>query len=712
MKRMVCVLLLLALCLSLCACGEKKEKTEPPQAVGGVDPVTGAWQGQGGCYCTEPLELPKGAGVRFCHEGQIYAMGNPSMGETIVYRDGEELFRYAGMAFTVSRGEDGIWVQDEERSETGDTLVLSLYSFEGAYQETLRLELPAGCFSLGMAAAGDKLYLKCSDTLRVYDREGKLLCVIPHEEFQGDLLRGGDGELYFLTERENGSGGVISTIDTEQGCLTELLSWDRGFVGSGDEESPFLLILPEGLYRMDREGQTRPLVLWDECLLSVSGITQTQALGDGRFLLGGLFAEPLLLIPAQPEDIKPRTMLTLAVLATQDALDYEPDPTTYYANVAHSISAFNAQRTDCYVKLLDLSEGGSLTAEQALTRLNTQILSGQVPDMLVLNGSLSPFAFLRQGLLRDLAQDLEADPDLSAADLVLAQAIEHDCGGLYLMTDCFSIETRLGLRSRFGEAWGWSFADYHRIDAEMTDGKMTIYNLTRDYFLENSASRYLRQAIDWKNGTCDFENPDFVSLLEACRDIRETPEDPENMIFGMNLLGDGVEATDLVMLNDATDLAKECRRVGQSVSVIGWPTPDGSCGTDFGISYPIGVMKNGEHPELCWQFLKYCLLHAERAIPNYRPLLEQQIEEARHIDPEEEKDMWYDGLRSPITEAEITQFYTLLGKVEHTNLKDETALSIIREEAAPFLAGERSAEDAARLIQSRISIYVAEQRRS
>ena len=54
-------------------------------------------------------------------------------------------------------------------------------------------------------------------------------------------------------------------------------------------------------------------------------------------------------------------------------------------------------------------------------------------------------------------------------------------------------------------------------------------------------------------------------------------------------------------------------------------------------------------------------------------------------------------------------FYTLLEKVEHTSLRDETALSMIREEVAPFLAGERSAEDAARLIQSRISIYVSEQ---
>ncbi len=282
-----------------------------------------------------------------------------------------------------------------------------------------------------------------------------------------------------------------------------------------------------------------------------------------------------------------------------------------------------------------------------------------------------------------------------------------------ILRDCFSMETRLGLQSRFGETWGWSLDDYFRIDAEMPDGHMVIYNLTQDYFLRMSVTRYLRQAIDWENGTCDFNNPQFVQTLEACRDMRPTPEDPENMIFGMNLMGDGVLVTEMAMIDGVTALASESRHVGQPICIIGWPTTDGSCGSDFGVSYPIGVMKNGAHPELCWHFLKYWLLHPNtdphRGIPNARPLMEKLIDEARHIDPNQEWSDWYDGLRSPMTEAEIAQFQELLRRMEHTTLYDETAFEIVSTEIAQFLAGQRSAEETAGIIQSRMSIYVSEQ---
>ena len=81
---------------------------------------------------------------------------------------------------------------------------------------------------------------------------------------------------------------------------------------------------------------------------------------------------------------------------------------------------------------------------------------------------------------------------------------------------------------------------------------MVMYNLTREYFLTRAVSRYLRQAIDWRSGTCDLDNPDFIKLLEAVRDVVETPEDPNNMVFGSNLMADGFMATELVMINHVT----------------------------------------------------------------------------------------------------------------------------------------------------------------
>ncbi len=62
-----------------------------------------------------------------------------------------------------------------------------------------------------------------------------------------------------------------------------------------------------------------------------------------------------------------------------------------------------------------------------------------------------------------------------------------------------------------------------------------------------------------------------------------------------------------------------------------------------------------------------------------------------------------------MTEEEIAKFQELLRQVEHTELYDETAYAIIQEEVTVFLAGQRSAEETARIIQRRMSIYVSEQ---
>ena len=59
------------------------------------------------------------------------------------------------------------------------------------------------------------------------------------------------------------------------------------------------------------------------------------------------------------------------------------------------------------------------------------------------------------------------------------------------------------------------------------------------------------------------------------------------------------------------------------------------------------------------------------------------------------------------------QYDTVMELIESTTNfldYDQSVLSIITEEAAGYLAGDRSVEEASRLIQSRVSLYIQEQK--
>ena len=83
------------------------------------------------------------------------------------------------------------------------------------------------------------------------------------------------------------------------------------------------------------------------------------------------------------------------------------------------------------------------------------------------------------------------------------------------------------------------------------------------------------------------------------------------------------------------------------------------------------------------------------SLPMYRPYLEQLEEDAEA-----------EGRMAP---EDTARFEDFLASVENSTLCDETALGMICEEAASYFAGACTAEEAARVIQERLSIYVAEQ---
>ena len=74
---------------------------------------------------------------------------------------------------------------------------------------------------------------------------------------------------------------------------------------------------------------------------------------------------------------------------------------------------------------------------------------------------------------------------------------------------------------------------------------------------------------------------------------------------------------------------------------------------------------------------------------------------------------WLDGKEieaEPPTQAEVDKMTELLGSADHLVNYNDSITNIILEEASSYFDGQKSAEAAAKVIQSRVQIYVNENR--
>lgn len=372
-----------------------------------------------------------------------------------------------------------------------------------------------------------------------------------------------------------------------------------------------------------------------------------------------------------------------------------------------AVAGFNSQSERYRVKVVDYTRNGEVDNAKARRLLNTEIISGNYPDMLCFS-HLPPDAYIARGLLLDLKPLLATDPELYIGDIAAVQAMQSQ-GGLYYLSGDFSFETLVGKKSRFGERYGWTVQEYLDIEAEVGPNIWVIYNMTHDKFLAQIAQRYSRTALDWAAGVCSFDSGEFVSILEASRRVQDKQESRDDMLFAppgrSNLSADRLIAQCCFVI-DPYDLAFEEQYSAAELSFIGWPTPDGSCGTDLYPHDAVGIVAGGSRTEGCWEFIKYRMFNSgdiDASMPMYLPELKKQLEAAQEPVTDGER------RKVQMTAGQADEFLELLAHIENVAFYDETVMSIVTAESRSFFSGERTAAETAGIIQSKVSIYLSEQ---
>ena len=196
------------------------------------------------------------------------------------------------------------------------------------------------------------------------------------------------------------------------------------------------------------------------------------------------------------------------------------------------IAKFNRGNKDYYIEYRDYSEGmmgwsgnkNSPVYQDALARLYADIAAGRCPD--ILDESVPLDRLAKKGMLEDLWPWIDSDPEISRDGLMthVLECLEVD-GKLSRVCAGFEIETAVASADVAGGRTGWTmeemldafggempefyFAREEDINGVFTlfyrfDGRAVLY-----YLVNMNLSRFA----DMETGECSFDSEDFKSLL-------------------------------------------------------------------------------------------------------------------------------------------------------------------------------------------------------
>ena len=418
------------------------------------------------------------------------------------------------------------------------------------------------------------------------------------------------------------------------------------------------------------------------------------------------------------------------------------------------IKAFNALSEDYRVEYK--SYYNEEAHERDYEHLRLDIISGDGPDIIPFDAVFTPDS-LSAGTFCDLYEYIDDDPDLSRDDFIpnVRKAFERD-GKMMMVTPTFWNYKTVTAKSGYpGVTENWSFDDmiaaYNAKPEGMYFFDPAEEESTRDLlFDETVMSNFF---IDYDKAECWFDSPDYIKMLNFFSDnkIGLTWEEYNNLRGEFHYddpTNDIIEGKTFIefMRADCYGFRQLFEKVryyyGDELVFVGYPYDGKEKGSFIHLDTCLGIVANSPHKDGAWSFLRYLLSDDYYNDPiNYDkfPTIEsrfdakaqqcvdgfydfKQDENGHFLDGEMIKWNWEypvyefkDGKAEikeriklkPFTQEEC-DYYRDMIKNSKIMRYDDSIIKIVNEETMSFFNNECTAEDCAKRIQNRASIYLNE----
>lgn len=391
---------------------------------------------------------------------------------------------------------------------------------------------------------------------------------------------------------------------------------------------------------------------------------------------------------------------------------------TIYSNwdINNAVVEFNRANTEYRIVVIDYSDG-SYDFEAALANLQNDIVAGNAPDIIDMSAGDIPWRnWATKEIITDLYPLMEADGTFVKEDLLDNVRRAYEVGdSFYVLPAGFSIECTLAKASTVEGITALTPELLLEMETSLPSDVELFWWNDQSTVMYNLVYENLDAYMDYETGECYFNTDDFKTVLEYAKGQPESFEYEESGSAPVSLQTDKV-IFDNLYLHQIGDYQFHKAILGGDITCLGYATPTDEDGIQIvSNNTALAITEDSEYKDGAWQFLKtfvgeeYQTGDSFSGIPSTKVGFENFIEEAQQV--EEGKLYQWDDVAielSGATDEDIAEVRALVDKADTVAYTNEAIVSIIEEEVAAYFAGQKTADEVAGIIQSRISVYLKE----
>lgn len=542
------------------------------------------------------------------------------------------------------------------------------------------------------------------------------------------VLNGEAGKLMVVSYDETYTSRSLVSYDLESGQVGNQfeLPFNENYNISAGSGTELLLTNNMGLYTWNA-GDAEPRMLMNivNSDLPANEINRVVRIDDRHFVamysdLGSWKQKCAYFTYRDPDDIPDKKELTLG-------------GTYISSDIKAKVIEFNKASEQYRIMVKDYSvynTSKDWTAGQA--RLNSDIISGQMPDIMLIGDMISYGNYVAKGALADIGSMLEADPELSKLEYLQNVWDAYSVNGkLFAVIPSFSVRTMVAKKSLVGDPRSWTMADAEAVVATMPEGATVFNSMVRDGHIYYMMSYGGEEFINVDTGKCNFNSQSFRDVLEYAKTLpREDPRyNWESDNYHVTQYRENLVLLYYMYIGNIKDCQYQIKMyIGEEVSFVGCPTSNSNGSVLSADNFFFTISARSENMEGAWQFVRQFLTPEYQTSEevNTMPVLKsafldkaQEATQRPYWTDVNGNRIYYDDtwifngetvILEPCTQEEVDRICQFIYTVDRTDYYNEVIENIIKEEAEAFFTEQKGVQKVMDIIQSRVQSYFDENR--